>query len=106
LQAVKEHLEGLQPAERKFLLEKAYEEAGDYPPRFGTRKGNQILGSTEGMAFQFFIILRKHQSFTLVDAKELVNKVTLSDFERIFSLANNLTPEEEINQENDTDPKV
>jgi len=43
LDAVKPHLEGLTPEDRQYLLEKARQDARDWPPKVGTTEGAAAL---------------------------------------------------------------
>jgi len=43
IQAIKPHLDGLPPEERRELLENARKDAKDWPPRIGTQAGSKVL---------------------------------------------------------------
>jgi hypothetical protein len=100
LAAVKEHLAGLEPAERRMLLEKAYEAADEWPPRMGTPEFTNVIMSQAGLVFQVQLIIKKHlPGFTIEEAKVLSDQMSASELDLLHKTAMNVKPTDEIERE-------
>lgn len=87
IDALKPHLDGLDPAERQALLKEAYKEARDWPPSIGSDKGAGLL-ATEGRGKVLEVVLRRHQpGITPAEAEALAERITGAEFVAAMNLA-------------------
>lgn len=80
IDAVKPHLAGLDPADRQALLDRAYDDARDWPPVLGTAAGAKALLEAEpGQIEAFHEGLLIHQPETTRDEARRLYKTLLRD---------------------------
>jgi hypothetical protein len=97
LTAIRPYLEGLPPEDRRLLLAEAYKDAKDYPPRFGTPQGNELLfRSRDGFVFFMWTALKRHNRITQAEVEELYPRLTADEIDELFRGAHGSEPEDEI----------
>lgn len=105
-------LEGLPPAwadpdpeGRPGRLAAAWEAAGDWPVRSGSRRAAELLGTAEGRAFFLALALRRtYPDFGVAEALELLPRVTPAEWAGLRRVVYGITPREELAAELDPDP--
>ena len=73
LDALKGRLDGLDPEDRRYLLDRAYDAAQEWPPRVGTKAAGEVLAQSMAARLVVFLEgLRVHQpNATEADAQRL-----------------------------------
>jgi hypothetical protein len=80
--AIRGHLEGLTESQQAVLLKAAAAMALKWPPRVGSEEANALLGTPEGLTFQLWVVLNKHQAIAIEEVEELMGSITEEEYVR------------------------
>lgn len=81
-------MEGLPDAVAIHIWDQAVEEARDWPPPLGSPQATAILMSAEGQAmFLHLLLSRTTADFTEEKARELAERISVGDMERLIDLS-------------------
>jgi hypothetical protein len=94
-----------EPATRVARLAAAWERCSTWPPRLGTDRGSELLGSRAGRAYFLCTCLRKcDPAFGVAEALELLPEITPTEWAGLARIAYAIGPREEIAAELAAEP--
>lgn len=96
LELIRADLDGLEGEERLQALRAAWRESQDWPPRWDTPKGKELLGTAEGVSAILTLILSKHQELTSQEIGHIVATITPEEFSAVKRIAYALDPTDEL----------
>lgn len=87
IESIKGYLDGMQPEDRRYLLDQARIDAKAWPPQIGTPAGSQaLLGNQDGQAETLYHGLRVHQpDMTRESARRIYRDLLRSKNEALVS---------------------